>query len=542
MKFFSSERIVLIFIGILFLFPLIHKGMFVSHDGFTHMVRAGSYYESIVSGIFPVRWAFNLNYGYGNPLFIFIYPFPYILSSVFHLLGFSIENSIKLILGISFVASSLFFYEWIKQLVSKKTAFLASIIYLLTPVHFLNFYVRSGIGDMLGYAIIPLCLMYLERNLKKPTIYNFIFGSITYSLLILSHNGLAIIFSFVFLLYVLIKSKTKSILFKNLLIFIFGLMISSFFWFPALLERKYLAVLEVFNTTYIENFPSLLKIIYSEWGYGVNVNSQGGLSPQIGIFAFVFAAIGIYFVYKNIKRKEIIFWLLMVAVSIFVSTKYALVLYQNFSVLRDFQYPWRFLILASFSSTVIAAYVLEILPKNIRIILLLAVIIYSLPFIKVSGYISNNDSVYKNYGGLGYDHGEALVRWIAGDFSSPAKQNLEIIGGRAKVTNFSKGKITHSFTINSETKTTILDNTVFFPGWKAEIDGVKTEIQFQDMNHRGLIAFDIPEGKHSVRVVFVESLVRYMANMVSLISLIFTFVILIFGKRIGIIKRLYEKK
>jgi hypothetical protein len=78
----------------------------------------------------------------------------------------------------------------------------------------------------------------------------------------------------------------------------------------------------------------------------------------------------------------------------------------------------------------------------------------------------------------------------------------------------------------------ILDNTAYFPGWEVTVDGIKAPIQFQDMNHRGLITFNVPNGEHSVKVVFKETPIRLLSDIVSVISLVLIVGILLLRNRL----------
>ena len=116
------------------------------------------------------------------------------------------------------------------------------------------------------------------------------------------------------------------------------------------------------------------------------------------------------------------------------------------------------------------------------------------------------------------------------------KSHIEIISGKAKISNLFRKSNVHSFIVNAKTTATILDNTVYFPGWRVEVDGLKVLVQFQDINHRGLITFNVSEGIHKVRVVFGESAIRLFSDIVSIVTLLLIIFLVLFGKR------LYNKK
>jgi uncharacterized membrane protein len=521
----TIKSLFLVFIFFIFLLPLLNPGIFISHDGVTHIVRIAAYNESILNNNYLVRWATDFNYSFGNPLFIFIYPLPYYLGSLIHLLGLSYQDSFKLILGLGFILAPFIFYLWVSEFSSKKTAFISSLFYVFAPHHLLDFYVRAGIGDIFGYFLIPLCFLSIEKIYKKPSLKYFLIGSFSYAFLILSHNGLAFMFSPLFVIYVFLrwsKKKARNLIF-SLSFFLYGLFMSAFFWIPALFERKYLATLGIFDKNYLSHFPKIINLIYSPWAFGVNVNEPGGLSPQIGII-HVLIVLMVLFLYKKIKKvykKLLLFWIIIFLISIFLSTSSSSILYERLSLLRSFQFPWRFLVFAAFSSSVISVFVLDILSERIKYIILVILLIYSYQFAAVGGYQNKNDAYYENFVGIGFDHGEGLTRWVAGNPSSLPKNKFEIIQGQGKVLNFDQKGVEQKLRVYAESNINILDNTTYYPGWKVFVDGKETSVEFQDINHRGLITFPVQKGNHEILIRFKETSLRLFSDLISFLSLLF---------------------
>lgn len=539
-KLWTLKVFLLVFIFLIFLLPLFNPGVFTSHDGITHIVRIAAYRESILSGNFLVRWATNFSYGFGNPLFTFIYPLPYYFGSLIHFLGFSYQDSFKLMLGLSFILAPLTFYLWVLEFSSKKNAFLSSLVYAFAPHHFLDFYIRAGIGDMFGYFLIPLCFLSIEKTYKKPSLKYFLVGSFSYAFLILSHNGLALMFTPLFIIYAFFKWNKKKI--KNLVFsisfFLYGLLLSAFFWLPALFERKYLTALDIFDKNYLSHFSQFTRLVYSAWDFGVNTNEPGGLSPQIGI-AHLLIVLAALFLYKKIKKtqkKFLLFWISVFLLSIFLSTSASLFFYERLSVLRSFQFPWRFLIFAAFSSAVISVFVFELLSKKIKYIIAAFLIIYSFQFTAVSGFQNKNDKFYESFNSSGFDHGEGLTRWVAGDPSFLPKSKLEIIQGQGKILSFSQKGTEQKAIVDVGTNVKILNNTTYYPGWNVLIDGKNTLIEFQDINHRGLISFPVQKGSHEIAISFRETRFRLFSDLVSILSLLFlaSFIIIVKIRKIVI--------
>ena len=532
MKFFFFVFI----ICVILLYPLFTHPFYDSHDGEAHVARFAAYYQGFQDGQFPVRWAGNLNFGYGTAVFIFYYPLPGYIASLLHFFGINFQDIFKLLIISCFILSSYTFYLWTRIIFKNKTAVLGGLLYGLAPYHFLNLYVRGDIAELLAFVFVPLVFWSIEKIIIKKGTFFIVMGALFYGLLTPSHNGVSLMFSPIFLLYVIIRSERKKIFFRAINIFILGLLFSAFFWLPALYESKYVNAQLFIGDMYKNHFPTLFQLIYSKWGFGADVKEVGGLSPQIGIIYIIFVIVSCFLWFKARKQKKLLgAWILVFFCSIFIVLPISNVVWKNIEILRLYEFPWRFIGLASFSASVLACFVLEkIKDKKIFIILFLFIFITSLPFIAVKGYISKSDYFYESYLGTTYYHGEASPIWMAGDPDKKAKQQIDIIGGKGVINNLKKKTQEHTFTITAIENVIVLDNTAYFPGWQAMIDGKKIPIQFQDSNHRGLITFNVPKGKHNIKVMFTESPIRRFADILSLLGLLIMVVLFV--------KELYNNK
>ncbi len=70
-----------------------------------------------------------------------------------------------------------------------------------------------------------------------------------------------------------------------------------------------------------------------------------------------------------------------------------------------------------------------------------------------------------------------------------------------------------------QTNGRIRENTLYFPGWNVLVDGLKTPIQFQDPKSRGLMTFPVLKGKHAIRIIFKETKIRLLSDVLSLFAL-----------------------
>ena len=108
------QKKILIFLLLLVLiipaiWPLFQPGFFVTDDGNWMIIRLSAFHETLRSGQFPVRFLERLNHGLGYPVLDFLYPLPFYLGELIHLLGFNFIDSVKILFALSFIARLLFF-------------------------------------------------------------------------------------------------------------------------------------------------------------------------------------------------------------------------------------------------------------------------------------------------------------------------------------------------------------------------------------------------------------------------------------------------
>lgn len=523
--------ILIVIIAFLYLIPLLNTQFYVSHDGEAHVARFAAYAKAFSSGQVIPRWASDLNSGYGTPLFIFFYPLPGYIASFLHLFGFEFEMVFKIILFSSFTFAPIFLFLWLKTKVRYEVAFVASAIYLVLPYRFLDTYVRGDIAEMVSFVFIPLIFLFIDKVQKEKKIIPAVIGGFFYSLFILSHNGIAVIFTPVFFAYALIIAKDRREFFLSLVVFITGITLSSFFWIPAMLEAKYVFSKLFIEGLYKENFIPFWNLFYSPWGFGPDVNVSGGQSPQIGILYTIVPFLALFLLRKMKKKKEIIFWLLVFFFSTFMTTQQSAFIWERIPVIKLLGYPWRFVALSGLASCIVIFYVLQLFKNKVLLYFLLGLfLVSSLPFVKVNKYIDKDDEFYYSYRGTTDYHRRTSPIWTETDFWKKAESQFEIISGEGMLENIRRVSVEHSVTVQAKSQIAVVDNTVYFPGWRAEVDGIKVPIEFQDPNHRGLITFSISKGKHNIKVSFGESPVRLFSDMISLFGVLLIVFLLVSRK------------
>src|SRR3989344_3033291 len=200
-KFISSKPVgigfFLFLISLLAGYALLLPGFPPSHDGEYHIIRFAEFYKTFSSGqIFP-RWAPTLNMGYGIPLFTYVYPFPNYIATLFHAIGISFIDSLKLGMLLAIFVGSVGTFFWVRRFFGNLSGLVASVFYTFSPYHFVDIYVRGSVGEVWALALFPWFLWAISEMIVERKKIFISLTSIFLAFIIFSHNILALQF-FVF--------------------------------------------------------------------------------------------------------------------------------------------------------------------------------------------------------------------------------------------------------------------------------------------------------------------------------------------------------
>ena len=519
------------------LVTLFQPGLPITHDGADHVARIANFYTSLSEGNLIPRWAGNLNWGYGHPILMFLYPLPSYIASLFHFTGLSLVDSVKAVFGLSYILSGLFMYLWFRNFLGKFPALSGAVLYSFAPYRFVDLYVRGAIGEHLAFVFIPLIGYFLLKLTTAKKLNFFFFAGLSFSTagLILSHNAISLMFFpfvVVYTLYLFWINKNKFLLVFSIAGVLYGFLLSSFFWIPAFLEGKYTLRDIVAGNEALTRFVEFKDLIFGAWSYG----GSGVFSVQIGIIIWFFILLlplGAYFLHKRNEKNSLILLSLATVFflgSIFLMLELSKSVWTFTTTLQKFQFPWRFLTISVFSSSLIGAYIVYSIKyqkyqKFLLIITILASLILTKDYWKAKGFLNKPESFYKGIYNSTTDTGESSPIWSVRFMEKKPKDSIEVIEGKASIKKLKRTTTERFYEIESIGTSRIRENTLYFPGWKVYVNGVlEKNIEFQDPANRGIITFHIPDGKHSVMIVFENTKLRKISEAISTVSMLGLFV------------------
>lgn len=546
--------ICVLFLSLPTILPLFHEGFFPMHDD-TQVVRVQQMGKALADGQFPVRWVSDLGYGYGYPLFNYYAPLPYYVGGVLNLLGFSPLVATKFMFEIGIITAGLFMFLLVNRISGALNGVISAMVYQYAPYHALDIYVRGAVGEFWAISLLPLVVLgiiqvspfMLQRTASTKNIpyHGLLVGGIGYAALILSHNITALLFTLFMSIFILTAaifqlfrrtfsfSHFKHIYFYVAIILI-GLLVSAFFWLPAIAEKDLTNVDSIIGggTDYKDHFLYIDQLWDWSWGFaGSSPGRADGMSFKVGklnlVLAFISLSLLVWqYLKKSANNKLIILTICIVSallISIFMTLNQSLFIWNYFPFLAFVQYPWRFLVFIIFSISIIAG----IIGINNRIKISYVLIVCSLIIILHSKYF--NPQTYIIFPGNLYESDEYIKWWVSkiSDEYMPQKFPVpkskeqivkEKIQTGPNVTVTEKNSKAHRYTMkyNAEKESSLVINTAYFPIWKIMIDGQQVSFK-HEINKINLL---LPAGMHKVEIKLTNTWVRSVANSISLFSIL----------------------
>lgn len=552
MKFWYNPAFLAIFALIILSFPALGNltipNFYSSHDGETHTARIAQYWQALADGQYPPRFAGGLYSGLGSPIFVYIYPLPYIFGSFIHALGFTYTDSFEIIMALGFIFSSIFAFLWLREVFeSERAAFLGALFYAWVPYRFLLIYVRGSISENTAYTFVPLLLFCLTKFAKKQKALWIGASALSFALILMSQTLVTLMTIPIIVAYILILSftnKSFKLLIYSLISLIWGLFIAAFTYLPSLFERNFVRFDEVYSLSYLDHFVSLKQLIRSPWGYGFSVSGTGDLiSFQIGFAHLLIIAFAALFLIRSFLKKPqialmpaLFFTAFFVFVILMIPTKLTLFIWEKFKPIGHVDLPWRFLGPTAIASSFLAGFLAKSVKSGLFFLLLVfAVLIANRNHLRINQTLIYDDNFFNNYHGTATHLGEFTTVWRNSTKLPAGFENsdgAQIFSGRGVISGLSARSNKISFVADIESdKAQVRINKFYFPGLIIKADGKKLELnrdffitKSQDRlsseeDGSGLILIDLARGKHQIIASFGETNLRLFANLLSLTSI-----------------------
>jgi len=551
--------------SLLAIYPLFSFGFYTFSDE-SHIANLYEMIRAIAGGQIPPRWAPDFSFNFGHPFFIFYYPLPFYLGSLFHFLfRTSLIWSLKLVFLLSVPLSGIFFYLLMRKFFERIFSFAGALLYIFTPYRAVDLYVRGAVGEMWGFVFMPFTAFCFVNLIKHRNFYHLSLAALSLTCLMLAHNLTPIIFlPFLVIFLGILIWREKERLFSFLYCFlaaILGMAISSYYWLPAIFEKQFLQKGTPFNP--YDHFPFIKQLILPSWGYGASVwGSTDEISFQIGIINLlvVFLASLGFLLFRKFWEKEkttlFFFCLFAFFFSIFMMNIRSWFIWQMIPLGDYLQFPWRFLMITTFFSSLMVGFLGNFgkgkWRKFLPLLMVMGVMILTFNYFKPGKQVKVDDDYYlrrffvdrtisgkrndfsKEYLNYSEDY-LPLTIWTEKRPNALPRQKIEVEEGELSFLEESPTRFRVKVNASKETK--IFFHNYYYPGWQAEIDGEKTKIEIG--KPYGDMAVSVPAGEHRVIFSFKETPLRAFSNYLALFSLLILLLFFLLGKRREKLKKIF---
>lgn len=407
----------LILAGLLTLFiiqSLLQPGLPTQADLPIHLYRTLEYGQAWGPGVIVPRWAPNLAYGYGYPMFVFAPPLPYWLGLAFHSLGLTWENAFKLLIILTILLYAIGMYLLGREVWgSVEAGLIAATGYTFAPFALREALLYGGnVPQLLAIGLFPWTLWAMTCAGRRRSWSWGVLAAFFYAGVLLSHLFQALIFTPVVGLYGLILSQEPwvsnqksvrhsphfpcgftiryplSALRYSLLAISLGLLLTAFFWLPAFTERVFTraqANIYLEKSPFYVRYPQWTELV--AWIQPLDARAANPYAPlTLGVITLILAALGLAAGMIRSQRLgardrqppdprpptpvllllSTLFFAVMAVAAAFMSLPISRPVWEIVSILQVAEFPWRMLGVANLGLAFLAGGAILWLPAKLR--------------------------------------------------------------------------------------------------------------------------------------------------------------------------------
>lgn len=538
------------------LWSLFAAPLFSHHDD-VQAIRLYEMDKCIKDGQIPCRWVPDLGNLYGYPLFNYYAPLPYYFGEIFYFLTNNLIFSVKVMFATAFLGSFTFMYLLARKLWGEAGGVVSAVFYSFAPYHALDFYVRGAMGELWALMLFPAIFWSFLKLEERTNISSLLLSAIFIAALIISHNLSAMIFlpvSLIWLAVLFFKKRNKKFLVGSVFSIILGLILSSFYLLPVIVEKN---LVHVETTTvgyfsYTEHFKGLRRLFLDRnWGYGPSVRVVPGgekdnFSYQIGWIHLLGWLLALATA-RVLRRKNkwissvIIFSSTIIVLAIFMINPRSEFVWKVFEPLKYLQFPWRFLLLIIFMISLVGGAIFKMFEKRKTLVFILMIILVALlnfSYFKPQKFIYINDRELLSGENWDRQIKRSIFDYLPVFAKEPpaelAKERYEILTGDSRIFDYQAGSNWFNFKTETNTHTIVRISQYYFPDWKIFIDGKEAKFEYKN-NSLGLMTLILGKGSHIVEGRLFDTPIRSIGNLLSIVA--FGIIVLLFVLQSKVIRR-----
>ena len=536
-------------LSLLVVLPFFWMGTASGHDFDFHAASWLDVASQWKQGVLFPRWAAWMNYGFGEPRYIFYPPLSWLIGATLTLaLPGSAVPIVYLVLLETFAGISA--YILLRNLVSRRVAILGAACYLINPNMLLITYIRSDYAEQLACAIFPLLLLAAlrvarldEEPGKRSPVALF---AIAYAAVWLSNAPAAVIASYsmaLLFVWAALSQRSWRPVLRGATGIALGLCLSAFYLIPAAYEQRWVNIGQALASGLLpyQNFLfTAIADVEHTW-----FNWIASICAVCLIVLLGLAAVASRRFSRNEalggERKLATALLILGATATLLTLRFTLPLWRYLPKLQFVQFPWRWMSIVALIACCFLAFAIQ---RRRGWVWFVAIVVLSAP---LGAFLVNNtwwdddemptlrDALVQGHGfegtdeydPLGDDHTNLpvdapLVKILPAD-----PEDASTPAAHFQVQRWTTAE--KEVRVDSGGQARVALRLLNYPAWRVRVNG-KT-VAPERMDDFDQMVVPVQAGESEIRVQFIRTMDRTLGGAISTIGVFIVALMLWDGRK-----------
>lgn len=524
-------------------------------DGLLHLYRTAAVdYSLKVENPLWSRYTTSVVYGYGAPLFNYFPPLSYYPGSWLHTLGLTfVQSWLAMVMLYTIISATGMFFLGRIWTQSNVGGWVTAAAYIYAPYFLFDSVARGTSSEMGALAVLPFVYYGFTRLVLYGRRTDFLFTVIAFALFIPMHTLLTLHGTFIlglYCLFLLFTSHEKKATFIRLLLAGgLALLITSFFWLPAIVETDAVKINLIADqldqidvTQHLRPLGEILALPHT-----ADPTQLGQPIPiTLSVVQLILSAFGLIIAWNDrttlFRNLLLTLWAILL-VLIFMNTPTSSWLWENLPLIGYTQFPWRILSMASLLLALMTGISVwlswSIIPSGwiktaVFSVLTLIVVSYSIPwaYSLYLGDIELNDirdvhqferdtgqltvSSYSEYLPVSTDERQLGANRLVERF-----ENRDVIPRLLETDGVEiVSEVWHptsaTLQLNVAQSQTLVFDWLYWDGWTAEVNGDSVEVNPSPI---GLVTVEVPAGNFELWISLQATVIQSVSVILSILGI-----------------------
>jgi uncharacterized membrane protein len=523
--------LVLIAISTLLMLPAMLGSFPNGDDVAQHYWWSRLFTNEIVEGNLYPRWLSAAYDGRGSPVMFFYPPLPFFVITLFNLLVRDPLWALLLGYWLGLTLSGLTMYLLARLLLSPWESLSAATFYIAAHYHLFDFYHRSAQHEFWAFVWVPILLYGFYRTLTELGWRPVPWIAIGYSLLLVTHLPSALIATVMLPVFAILVTRDVRPMIRAAAGLALGFGIAAIFVLPYLLERGYLKPLG--QRTEIQSFRAgfLLENLLTSFTQ-IPFPSSGNFhlfilaSNWMAAATLLLLVVCSWILWKSEWKQNYLIravWVTTVF-SFVMTTRISMPIWQFVPKIKAIQFPIRWFVITILGISLLSGAVSSLIIRRQRLpaastLIFACVVVANLVIgIIVLARAPYQPDILRTRLAYYTDVREYHPRWWDQKRHAEFDQQPVVADPlSAQVTVIKQKGTNQGYVVESDRETTLRFRTLYFPGWRANVNGLSTPVSPGSDGH---IELTLSPGRHTVALGLGDTPPRLAGKVVSGVSLL----------------------